>query len=718
MSSPAANLLRFIMYDRGSATTTYSTLGIKMHRIYRRRILGFVIVLFSFLVGNLRASACSCATRTVPDWSGNIRNATIIADYVVEKIRPTKSSYTKIGTLRVVKGWKGVQTGDAIDVRFGDETSCSSGVPNVGEKGSMASFIESTGWLYPPVCFGGQSRVIVEAFARERAEKEQQASIEPTNIAAQVALAADYNYWNEPKLAVRLLEKLASRLQDDAFVQFELAKSYASLGRIDDAYKARTRAWVEPRLHARISLLEPVIQQSRDRKLARSSLQSGAFVGSRTVATLSSSEMRDEDLSKTVLHDLTFVQPLSASMSDWTSSRLINLGFNGGNFSGANFSGSYVEKTDFNGGTLSGILAREFTCILCQFSGADLTHAIAPNASLYRVVLRRSNLARADLQGADLRGADFSNAGLENATMAGANLAGAIFTGASLLGASFENARLQGADIRGADLSGSDLKGANIAGARVDCGTKLPENVNVKAMRLIPMASCVGQAALSFSGDDFVGDYTNAYLAAADIDNPTRLPNFLGTNFEHATFRNLSPGSVLKMVQVNARDSSFEDFSGRSLSIADSDFSGSRIWGRDGQMPTVAFSRQSVRLDRAELRNVRIEIAGTEYVWPTPRQLFDTSLTGARIEQSVISCRMLTPDSVDRSGDKDQQDRERRRVASAFARDLAFAASLETHGVSNQFDGDCRQKMEMYLKDACRAGRKQLGIDYECPSAP
>jgi hypothetical protein len=114
--------------------------------------------------------------------------------------------------------------------------------------------------------------------------------------------------------------------------------------------------------------------------------------------------------------------------------------------------------------------------------------------------------------------------------------------------------------------------------------------------------------------------------------------------------------------------------------------SGARIFGGDGQMPTVSMSRQSIRLDRAEIRSVKIEVNSTKFVLREPREYFDTSLEGTRINQSVISCRFLSPDSIATQLNDDirRRENERRRMMSTFKRDLAFAHSLKALGDSNQ----------------------------------
>jgi len=163
-----------------------------------------------------------------------------------------------------------------------------------------------------------------------------------------------------------------------------------------------------------------------------------------------------------------------------------------------------------------------------------------------------------------------------------------------------------------------------------------------------------------------------------------------------ATFRNFSGASIVKLTNVNAEGAFFDDFAGRLLSIVESDLSGARIVGDAGAMPTVWLSRQSSRLDRAELRNVKIEVESANY--GQPLEVFDTSLDGTRIEHSVISCRLLSPDSVERIDEKHRRESEQRRLMSSFLKDIAFARALKALGGTNQFDDDCRRKIDAFEK--------------------
>jgi uncharacterized protein YjbI with pentapeptide repeats len=454
---------------------------------YSYRVCAFLLVLL--LAPSARA--CSCRSPVVKDWAGNLRQADVVADYVVEKLRPSSDPSYKIATVRVTRGWKGAKTGARLDVEFGGEDSCPTPVPQIGETAQRTPLIllkHARVALYlSPICLGGVSASVAETFAAEREALEAKARAAPDDADAQLALLAHYLYWQEPALALPLAKEVARRWPDNPLVQLRLAEALTAAGKPKEAYAAKRKLWESRTLRARVELLAINMEQATNKRSE----------GSRTsfFPLYGRNDFSRSDLSNSILSHALFSPNFDGRGSDFSGARFTDVGFKGGDFVGARLNKAFFEFVEFNAADLSGVEAIEFTCVVCAFAGADLRDFIAPQASLFGAGLTRADLSRASLEDADLRHADLRAARLvgtklDGANLSEANLREATLDGTSLRGANLRNADLRGADLRGADLSRADLSGANLKNASVDCATKFPEGFDGSRFALIRTQAC------------------------------------------------------------------------------------------------------------------------------------------------------------------------------------------------------------------------------------
>ncbi|AZG76359.1 pentapeptide repeat-containing protein [Methylocystis rosea] len=454
---------------------------------YFFRACAFLLV----LLATPAARACSCPSPVVKDWAGNLRQADVVADYVVEKLRPGPDPSDKIATVRVTRGWKGAKTGARLDVEFGGDSTCATSIPEIGataQKAPLSLLKRARAVLYwSPICFGGLSSPLVENFAAEREALEAKARAAPDDSDAQLALLAHYLYWQEPALALPLAREVARRWPDNPLAQLRLAEALTAAGKPKEAYAAKSKAWQSPDLRARAELLDIKLRQPRKKATEDD--------GTGYLTFASRDDFNHSDLSNTILSQVVFYQNFDGRGADFTGSRFIHVGFEGGDFAGARLNKAFFHSVEFNAADLSGVEAREFTCVSCAFAGADLRGFVAPQASLFDARLTRADLSRANLEDADLRHADLRAARLvgtklDGANLSEANLREATFDGTSLRGANLRNADLRGVDMRGADLSRADLSGANLKNASVDCATKFPEGFDGSRFALIRTQEC------------------------------------------------------------------------------------------------------------------------------------------------------------------------------------------------------------------------------------
>lgn len=454
---------------------------------YFLKAFAFLLV----LLATPSARACSCRSPVVKDWAGNLRHADVVADYVVEKLRPAPNRFDTIATVGVTRGWKGAKTGARLDVEFGGEDSCPTPIPQIGETAQKAPLIllkRARVALYlSPICLGGVSASVAETFAAEREALEAKARAAPDDADAQLALLAHLLYWQEPALALPLAREVARRWPDRPLAQLRLAEALTAAGKPKEAYAAKSKAWESRDLRARARLLGITMEQA-NKKTSEGARTSFFPLNGRN-------DFSRTDLSNSILSHALFSPNFDGRGSDFTGARFADVGFKGGDFVGARLNKAFFEFVEFNAADLSGVEALEFTCVLCAFAGADLRDFAAPQASLFGAGLTRADLSRAKLEDADLRRADLRAARLVGTKLDGANLSEANLREAtldetSLRGANLRNADLRGVDMRGADLSRADLSGANLKNASVDCATKFPEGFDGSRFALIRTQAC------------------------------------------------------------------------------------------------------------------------------------------------------------------------------------------------------------------------------------
>jgi uncharacterized protein YjbI with pentapeptide repeats len=677
----------------------------------RKRFIAYRIVRVAAFVilASAPAYAFECAAPIIPDWEGNLRRATIVADYRVERLRPTKDPDTKIATVLITRGWKGAKAGDRIEIALD--------IPKIGSTTRQQSlFRAKDGKYYLAHCLAVHSPQVLERFAKEREALEVKAKAAPDDIDAQIDLISHYNYWEEHQLALSALERLIRTTPENGRLQFEYALALVGKGKFDAARVAMDKAYEDKSLRSRVGLLEMKVSALEALSGAKG-VNGRSFEMSR-YSTIAMASLAGENVSKTILENLQMLGSLDARDSDWTGSRIINVGFDQSNFSGAHLSGVFFRKVSFNGASLFRAEARNTAFDFSQFSGADLHELIAPGASFVRAYLQRADLTRADLTSANFSEADLSGAALDEARLDGADLSRAILSNATWTGASLKDARLIGADLRGVDLTRANIAGADLTSARVDCGTRFPNSFDRTSVLLVPMARCDGQAPFDLGKTDLRRlprrpDFAMAYLAGANFRNLSAPLNFSGANLDGANFSGSSSARI-RLSGVSARSASFEEISGE-IDIGNSDLTAARITGRGDGSPILRIDRVNVRLDKADLSKVVIDVWSG--LWNRPRPEFGTSLQQTRVEESLIKCRGAKPDSavVESAAEKE---RHRRELISEFILQLDLARQLAALHPSNKLEEGCAKAIDLYLGGACKAGFADAGFAYACPPAP
>ncbi|WP_195838212.1 pentapeptide repeat-containing protein [Methylocystis rosea] len=225
---------------------------------------------------------------------------------------------------------------------------------------------------WSPICFGGLSAPMVENFAeRERGAKGARAA---PDADAQLALLAHLLYWQEPALALPLAREVARRWPDNSLAQLRLAEALTAAGKPKEAHASLNAAWASRELRARATLLE--IEMRRATKKSSEGGRTGYFSSGRN-------DFSRSDLSNSILSQVVFYLNFDGRGSDFTGARFANIGFEGGDFVGARLNKAFFHSVEFNGADLSGVEAREFTCVICAFAGADLRGFVASQASLF-----------------------------------------------------------------------------------------------------------------------------------------------------------------------------------------------------------------------------------------------------------------------------------------------------------------------------------------------
>ena len=429
------------------------------------------------------ARACQCALNPYPDWNDQIRDATLIGDYVVERLRPTKYPWTKIATARMTRAVKGAKEGDRIKISFGDSTSCGEYIPQRGTSIRQDTLLLGKDGIYfRGPCFRVRSPEALEAFTRERARVEAAAAAEPNDLEAQIALISNYNFWNEPKLALAALKVIAKRFPGERRLDLERATAFTALSEIAAARKAAGDTYLDPRLRGRYMLL---ILTTVGREAASGGRGLISEARKRIHLSFGRIQITGSDVSHTVLRKIHLSRPVEAAGSDWTGSQLNDVGLDRAEFARARLVDVRFEKVDLNGADLSEVDATGSVFVHARLSGADLHGMRAKKASFLESTFRR-----ADLSGADVSGGKFIKSDLVGARLDGADLTEAVLTGVLLQGASLKGAVLRRADLSGADLTGANLSGTELAGARFDCRTRWPEGFDPATHELVTAESC------------------------------------------------------------------------------------------------------------------------------------------------------------------------------------------------------------------------------------
>jgi uncharacterized protein YjbI with pentapeptide repeats len=560
---------------------------------------------------------------------------------------------------------------------------------------------------------------VVETFAAEREALEAKARAAPDDADAQLALLAHFLYWQEAALALPLAKEVARRWPDNPLAQLRLAEALTAAGKPKEAHASLNAAWKSRELRARATLLEIKLRQPRKKASEDGSSGNFTFAGRND---FSHSDLSNSTLSQVVFYqnfDGRSYQNFDGRSSDFSGARFAHVGFAGGKFVGARLNKAFFHSVEFNAADLSGVEAREFTCVSCAFAGADLRDFVAPQASLFRAQLTRADLSRAKLEDADLRYADLRAARLVGTKLDGANLSEANLREATFDGTSLRGANLHSADLRGADLSRADLSSADLKNASVDCATRLPGRFDASTFALIPTQACPNEKPLVVRAGSLGRSVSNANFADARIDFAwvKHPPEFRETVLDRATLVNFEEGSRLRLSGVSARGATFEDFAG-TLSIFNSDASNVSIFGKAGAAEQrVNLSRTGGRLDGATLRNVTINVADSRF---EDGEDAPASIARLTVENALIQCRHDEPRShvIVISDPPAKRERDRRRMVSNFILDLAFARKLASLGDSNKLEHDCANAITLYLSDSCKPGMAKAGFAYPCPPAP
>lgn len=133
----------------------------------------------------------------------------------------------------------------------------------------------------------------------------------------------------------------------------------------------------------------------------------------------------------------------------------------------ANTRKARLEKIDFRGHDISGLILRDISLAGSNLEGQQLARVDLSNSNLEGVNLQHADLSNAILAGTNLTGADLRNATLAGAVFKSANLKGIDLNHIDLHKSDFTGANLSYVDFRGANLSKVKMAGANITGAKL-----------------------------------------------------------------------------------------------------------------------------------------------------------------------------------------------------------------------------------------------------------
>lgn len=676
------------------------------------------------LGGADRAQACSCAwegpnTNMGPVYKWALENASLMLQGRVEALRPGRNKYERVATVRVLEAWKGVKTGAQITVRFGDDTSCSSGIPklnSIGDWALVGTVRDSSPAACLPFPYGPDGARLLADYRQTWQRLEEEAEREPRSLDAQLALADYLSTWGDKAGALAVFERAARIAPNDTRVQTGLGLTLMRLERFRQADRAFAKALAADPRNGR-AYLGRVEAASRAAK-ARQALHS-IYQRHPLVHDASHVDLGGQDLSRLSLSYIDF-KDLHADRSDWAEARLDHVGLEGAALGGADLSGARIVDS--------------------RLSGANLDGARAPRTSFEGSVLTGLHA-----RGLDAPGTRFIRGKLAGADLGAANLVGAEFIRADLSRVSFEKAKLDGAKFQWADLRGADLRRASVDGAiftfaKMDCLTIFPEGFDPRSHRVIPTQSCGGLYSLDFSGQNLGGaNFSDLDLREAGF----RSAKLLSASFSHANVDGVDfSGAELRtdFRGASARGAKFLDVIGKPY-FADTDLSGAVLSGRN---PPDQGTKSTLNASAGDLPQVLTSANGSvaamdpngplvlHFDVGVPRMtgahvtranldlnpFVDSSgfsasaanlgtLLEARFENSVMNCLKWAPNRLDRGGT--------RTAWGNFIALLAAARELRARNPSLAVTEACEGAIDRYLGQGCEAGRKEAGFAYFCP---
>ncbi|MGE0614822.1 MAG: pentapeptide repeat-containing protein [Bacteriovoracia bacterium] len=200
------------------------------------------------------------------------------------------------------------------------------------------------------------------------------------------------------------------------------------------------------------------------------------------------SDMRDLTLNRFEMAGIDFsgskFTNADLQLTNFRTSRFVDVDFTGAKLMGANFLDSTFEKVNFMGANLrrakfSGATFLESRFVGVDFRGFDLSYFQCVQCTFDK--------------------ADFSEANLTEAVIDQASFSEAILANAKLIGAMVTHSTFANAVLRGSNWNQADVSGSNFAKAKYSMRTQLPFNeVEAKKQKMIQVKAT-----------DFMGVATN-----------------------------------------------------------------------------------------------------------------------------------------------------------------------------------------------------------------
>jgi uncharacterized protein YjbI with pentapeptide repeats len=282
---------------------------------------------------------------------------------------------------------------------------------------------------------------------------------------------------------------------------------------------------------------------------------------------------------------------LDLSGADFTDCRLARTNFAGAVLDGCTFNKAMAQNADFTGASLKGARFEQAVLTRTSFKKARLA-----GADLRQASLAQADLEGADLSGTDMRLASLSKSNLAGAVFSGARLklmavqecaaANSVWREASLERVLLRKTTLDNADFTGATLASSQIQncsGRNAVfakttfkkGALADC--QLPDSDFTGAK-----ASTMHIRGSSLPGADFRG----AELSSCRVENSTlTLARLSGARLKGTSF----PGSDLEGADLSGSDLLFGSLS--KARIVAANLAGANCFGVDFHKAVVGKTR-------------------------------------------------------------------------------------------------------------------------------